>query len=391
MTGILARIDRALVRLFETGPGGGHRRERFARLGACAVVSLTGGALLVPNLAPFLVGDGPAVGAGLSILGSVVCLGLLAAGVLLYRSDFSTPNAVRIAAWNVLGLVVLGAVLLLHGVYRGTLGTVSAADALAAGNVLAISAAAHVIIGVHDARRVRAEQLAREREKFAVLSRVLRHNLRNDATVLIGQSDRLATELDDPSLADVAASLSRRSRAVGELANKTKAMVDALERRSAPNARIHVSEAVADAVAGVRERHDGTISVDVSDDLWMWADENAETALSELIENAVEHGGSQVRVTAEADGSEVLIRVADDGAGVPEDDRDVVVGDSAITQLKHGSGLGLWVARSVAESAGGHLTFDTDCEWAVVGLVHQRADPPVDATTDAAASAEAAV
>jgi signal transduction histidine kinase len=160
---------------------------------------------------------------------------------------------------------------------------VSTADALAAGNVLAISAAAHVIIGVHDARRVRAEQLAREREKFAVLSRVLRHNLRNDATVLIGQSERLAAELDEGSLAEAADMVHRRSRAVGGMAEKTKTMLEALERRSSPNARLNV--------------HD--VATDVTDD------------------------------------------VADDGPGIPDDERTVIAGETEITQLKHGSGLGL--------------------------------------------------
>ncbi|WP_338739953.1 HAMP domain-containing sensor histidine kinase [Haloplanus salilacus] len=382
MTELFTRLDRALVRLFEPGPSpGGRRRERLARFGACSAVSLTGVALLAPNLAPFLVGSRPVVGAGLAVLGGVVCLGLLAAGAALYRSGFSTPNAVRIAAWNVLGLVVLGSVLLFHGVYRGTLGTVSVADALAAGNVLAISAAAHVIIGVHDARRVRAEQLAREREKLAVLSRVLRHNLRNDATVLVGHSERLAAELDESPLSDVAATLTRRSRDVGELADKSKVLVDALDRHSASNARLHVGDAVAAAVDDTRLVGDVDITVDVPDDLWMWADEDVETALAELVENAVEHGGSRVRVTAAADGNEVRVHVADDGSGIPADERDVITGETQITQLTHGSGLGLWVARSVAESAGGSLSFRTDDGWTVVTLTQERADPP--ATVDA--------
>lgn len=389
MTELLTRVDQALVRLFGVGPTGRHRRERIARLGACSVVSLTGFALLVPNLAPSLVGPQPVVGSALAALGTVVCLGLVAAGALLYRSGFSTPNAVRIAAWNFLGLVVLGAVLLLHGVYRGTLGAVSVADALAAGNVLAISAAAHVIIGVHDARRVRAEQLAREREKFAVLSRVLRHNLRNDATVLIGHSERLATELADSSLSPVAATLRERSRDVGGLADKTKAMVDALDRRPASNARLHVADVVDDVVADARATPDGELAVDVPDDLWIWADDGVGTALSELVENAAEHGGSNVRVTAEADDDAVEIRVADDGSGIPADERDVIAGRSEITQLTHGSGLGLWVARSVAEAAGGFLSFDERDGWTVVTLTHERADAPatLDATASAAASA----
>jgi signal transduction histidine kinase len=391
MAGVLARIDQGLVRLFGVGPtAADRRRERLARAGSCTVLSLTGLALLVPNLAPVLVGRGPVVGMALTVLGTVVSFGLVAAGVLLFRSDFSTPNAVRIAVWNFLGLVVLGVVLLAHGLYRGAFGTVTSADALAAGNVLAISAAAHVIIGVHDARRVRAEQLAHEREKFAVLSRVLRHNLRNDATVLIGQSERLAAELDDPSLAEVAETLSRRSQQVGGLADKTKTMVEALDRRSAPNDRVPVADVVDAVFADARGRADCDVESDVPADLWMWADDGVASALAELVENAVEHGGDRVRITAEAADGQVHVRVADDGAGVPESERAVVSGESEITQLNHGSGLGLWVARSIAESAGGTLTFDTEGEWTVVGLVHGRASSPSDGAAGVSTATESA-
>ncbi len=386
MSGPLARIDRAFVRMFEAGStDGSRRRERLARFGACIAISSTGVSLVIPNVAPYLVSGQPPVALGLAALGVVVCLGLAAAGVLLYRSGFSTPNAVRIAVWNFLGLVVLGAVLLSHGAYRGALGTVTTADALAAGNVLAISAAAHVIIGVHDARRVRAEQLAHEREKFAVLSRVLRHNLRNDATVLIGQSERLASELDDDddALASAAELLYDRSRDVGDLATKTKAMVEALDRRSTPNARLNVHDVVADAVDGVRADADGVdVSVDVPRNLWIWADDSIGTALAELVENAVEHGGSNIRVEATDDGGRVDVRVVDDGPGIPTDERAILSGDEEITQLTHGSGLGLWVARSVAEAADGELTFDTDGERTVVRLAHDRAEPPVEASGD---------
>jgi signal transduction histidine kinase len=383
MSGLLSRIDRALVRMFEAGPtDGSRRRERLARFGACIAISVTGVGLVIPNVAPYLVPGQPPVALGLAALGAAVCLGLVAAGALLYRSGFSTPNAVRIAVWNFLGLVVLGAVLLAHGAYRGALGTVTTADALAAGNVLAISAAAHVIIGVHDARRVRAEQLANEREKFAVLSRVLRHNLRNDATVLIGQSEQLASELDG-ALADTAETLHGRSMEVGDLATKTKAMVEALDRRSTPNARLNVHDVVTDAVDGVRENADGVdISLDVPRNLWIWADDSVGTALAELVENAVEHGGSDIRIEASDCDGRVDVRVVDDGPGIPADERAILSGDTEITQLKHGSGLGLWVARSVAEAADGRLTFDTDGERTVVRLAHDRAEPPVAASGD---------
>jgi two-component system OmpR family sensor kinase len=164
-------------------------------------------------------------------------------------------------------------------------------------------------------------------------------------------------------------------------------MVEALDRRSAPNDRVNVADVVTDVVADARGRTDCDVEVDVPPDLWMWADDSVASALAELVDNAVEHGGVSVRITAVVEDGAVHVRVADDGPGIPENERDVVSGESEITQLTHGSGLGLWVARSIVESAGGTLTFDTEEEWTVVGLVHGRAAAPTD---DAAGSVPAA-
>ncbi|MDS0297625.1 hypothetical protein NDI76_02580 [Halogeometricum sp. S1BR25-6] len=74
------------------------------RVAASGLVALTGFVLLVPNLAPFLRGADDGLVVALSLLGSAVSAGLVAAGGLLYRSRFSDRNAARIAVWNLLGV-----------------------------------------------------------------------------------------------------------------------------------------------------------------------------------------------------------------------------------------------------------------------------------------------
>jgi signal transduction histidine kinase len=54
------------------------------------------------------------------------------------------------------------------------------------------------------------------------------------------------------------------------------------------------------------------------------------------------------------------VTVADDGPGIPEHELAVLTGDEPITQLSHGSGLGLWLVIWLAESYGGHVRFGDD-------------------------------
>ena len=83
-----------------------------------------------------------------------------------------------------------------------------------------------------------------------------------------------------------------------------------------------------------------------------------ESVLTNLIQNAVIHGqAQQLTLTVEAAASSQLrVRVADDGRGFAGDFRQL-----GLRFLRHahgsGSGMGLYIARQLAQRMGGTLTF----------------------------------
>jgi signal transduction histidine kinase len=89
--------------------------------------------------------------------------------------------------------------------------------------------------------------------------------------------------------------------------------------------------------------------------VWTDADPDAlERVVGNLVENAVRHASSRVRVEV-ADG---LIAVVDDGAGIPDADRERVFDrftrlDDARSRDAGGAGLGLAIVRDLVERHGG--------------------------------------
>ncbi|WP_432149688.1 sensor histidine kinase [Streptomyces sp. bgisy029] len=83
--------------------------------------------------------------------------------------------------------------------------------------------------------------------------------------------------------------------------------------------------------------------------------------IGNLLDNAQRHAESLVAVRVAADGSGVRVEVRDDGAGVPEEERERIFErfvrlDDARSRDDGGAGLGLAIARDVAARHGGTLT-----------------------------------
>jgi two-component system, NtrC family, sensor histidine kinase HydH len=82
-------------------------------------------------------------------------------------------------------------------------------------------------------------------------------------------------------------------------------------------------------------------------------------ALQNLLQNALEATpeGGQVSWLAEADGEEVLLGLRDSGPGLPAEVLERL-GTGGATTKPHGSGIGLAVARAIAEQHGGALLLE---------------------------------
>jgi signal transduction histidine kinase len=104
-------------------------------------------------------------------------------------------------------------------------------------------------------------------------------------------------------------------------------------------------------------------------------------AVRNLVVNALRYGGA-ARIAIERTGSEVLIRIDDDGPGIPDDRIEAMLqpftrGEPSRNSETGGAGLGLTLARAIAEQHGGGLTLANSrgADGAVAGLTATLALP----------------
>jgi len=196
-------------------------------------------------------------------------------------------------------------------------------------------------------------------ESLRVLNRVLRHNLRNDANVVLGHLDMASERIEDESVRESIQVARERMKGSLDRARAARAFSRHLvEDDEATLYPVDVAGALKQATNSIDTR-EATLRVGVSTGLLVRADETVTSALRHVVENAVEHTGPEptIAIDAEAGTETVTLRVADDGPGIPPERRDRVRerGGSAV---RHGQGLGLFFVDRLLDVYDGDLRIE---------------------------------
>ncbi|WP_181690921.1 ATP-binding protein [Natronomonas sp. LN261] len=219
------------------------------------------------------------------------------------------------------------------------------------------------------------DRLEQER-RLRVLHRVLRHNLRNEMTAIIGYANILNEEVADETCREYAEHIYDRSMDVSKLGDQVRRIQQALDL---DRQRVALDpEPLVNTLVDRFETDYPDVTISVSNDASgeVVGDELLKVAVENLIENAVQHhpGAATVHIGLSDDDEWLDITVEDDGPGIPERERAIVSGDREITQLDHSVGLGLWLSRWIVRGVGGRLVFGERTDGAAVTLRFRRAD-----------------
>jgi len=219
----------------------------------------------------------------------------------------------------------------------------------------------------------RNRQLDRTREQLDVLHRVLRHNLRNDINVIMGATTAVREACDSPTAAEQCERIHSTSEGIAhyvDQAKKINSLTEGQQTRTETDANAVVERVLETHPALLREGV--RVSTDVEDVPPVVANVRFEDALGEIVDNAVthsDHDRPHVGVSVERSDDRsgyVTVRIADDGPGIPEEERRVL--DRRTERpLTHSRGMGLWFASWTALVAGGGFEIaDNDPRGTVV-------------------------
>ncbi|MDY6776076.1 MAG: PAS domain-containing protein [Halobacteria archaeon] len=203
------------------------------------------------------------------------------------------------------------------------------------------------------------ERLERERDELALLNRIVRHDIRNDMNLVLGWGDILRDYVEDDG-EEYLETVLDMSRHVVDLTKTARDYVESVEMgEEAEVEPIRLRETVENSVRKRRETYPSTdFVVDSIPDVDVEANDLLSTVFRNLLNNAVQHNDSEeprVEVSAEEEDGEVVVTVADNGPGVPDDLKDEIFGKGERGLESEGTGVGLYLAKTVVESYGGEI------------------------------------
>lgn len=204
------------------------------------------------------------------------------------------------------------------------------------------------------------------RQRLDVLNRVLRHNLRNDMTIITGLAQRIQEDATDPELVDSAERIKSVGQGLTDFSEDAREIDELMATAEKTTQEFPLAPLAEDVVDSTLSEHPGVRShCQVPENLIVTgSSELLELAVMNLVENAVQHNDAEsprVELEASYDPHQtypLTVSVLDNGPGIPDLEREPIERGTE-TPLRHGTGLGLWVAWFAVTRLGGTIDFDS--------------------------------
>ena len=200
--------------------------------------------------------------------------------------------------------------------------------------------------------------LEEQRDNLEVLNQVVRHDIRNDMTVIRGRANLLEEYVDEGGQEDLDAVLGATENVI-ELTKSARdlseTMLSSVEEVKPVQLNRHIERPVENARSQFR---DAVITVDRIPDITVQGNELLEAVFRNLIHNAIVHNDKQVpevEISTTIQDDTVTVNVADNGPGIPDGRKEAIFGKGETGLDSAGTGIGLYLVQTLVDRYGGEV------------------------------------
>ncbi len=202
-------------------------------------------------------------------------------------------------------------------------------------------------------------------DQLRALNRVLRHDIRNDMQIVLGLGRLLEDHVDEEGAEHLRTILDTGEHVV-ELIESSRDLARTVAGETGlPLEPVSLAETLRSEIDRRREAF-GHATIELRDgvpDVNVRANGLLSSVFRNLLNNAVQHSDREaptVEVTADTTRGDhtAIVRIADDGPGIDPDRREAVFGNGEKGLDSDGTGLGLYLVRSLVGQYGGSVRIE---------------------------------
>lgn len=218
------------------------------------------------------------------------------------------------------------------------------------------------------ASAISAKNVAAEREKIKQLVADISHQTRTPLANVLLYAELLQEQALSPEGRDCAEALKRQARKlqslIEALVKTSRLETGVLVMHAKPGALEPLLQSAAAQFAPKAAEKNVVLEVLPTDAQAVYDRKWTEEALCNLLDNAMKYTPSGGHITVDASQYELFsrIRVTDTGPGIPEEEQPMVFQrfyrSPSVSQTE-GVGIGLYLARQIAEGQGGYVKIDS--------------------------------
>ena len=219
-------------------------------------------------------------------------------------------------------------------------------------------------------RKTYEDRIESQRDGLEVLNNVVRHDIRNDLQIVKAYADRLDEHVDESGREDLE-TVKRNAESAIELTRTARDLANVMLQTEENRRRVSVRGAVDAAIDELRSAYPEA-SVTVDGELpqgTVVADDLLEAVFRNLLRNAVEHNDKEtpeIVVSGEVSQGSIEVRIADNGPGVSDPEKETVFGKGTKGLKSGGTGVGLYLVETLVDRYGGDVWVrDNEPEGAV--------------------------
>jgi PAS domain S-box-containing protein len=234
-------------------------------------------------------------------------------------------------------------------------------------------------------RKEYQQQIKQQRDDITTLNQVLRHDIRNDLQLVTTYAELLAEECEtikdqiDRDVDQYIETIQQRATHSVELTTTAREMADTMLTDEGGVGAVNLRPILENQLDEVQASYPEAIVTTESaiPSTKVRANNMLGSVFQNLLKNGIQHNDSEVpkvEVSVTESETEVEIRVADNGTGVPDEQKETIFGKGEKGLNSHGSGIGLYLVQTLVTKFGGDVWIeDNDPEGSVFAVALRNA------------------